>query len=431
MQAPGVRFSVAQSCDIARLLVACGVEMIECGHPAVSAEERQRVEATIAAAEPIPVLCHARARRDDIDAAAATGAHWVGIFLGCNDITRRARVTGASADELLSMIDTSVRYAVGRGLRVRFTVEDASRTEQIMLERAYMTAIAAGADRICFADSVGVLEPAGATAAAQWLRAAFPGTDSEFHLHDDRGLATANALAAIDAGASWISCSVNGIGERSGVTGTFLLMTNLHHRGDRQLVDAAAARRLSALVAAASGIPVDPLRPVVGRNAFTHTSALHQRATSRDPLTYAWIDPAVTGTSTACARSAQWPVADLVIKSVGGRATDGDHVAFDTDSILGYQQRFTVQRFHAGVGPLHPLEWRCDDVDRLCLVVGAADDFTGVKVSVRAGDEETIIASPCTVFLPAAHHPSAVLRVLDGEGLLVTIAPTVDSSGIG
>ena len=209
--------------------------MIECGHPAVSAEERQRVEATIAAAEPIPVLCHARARRDDIDAAAATGAHWVGIFLGCNDITRRARVTGASADELLSMIDTSVRYAVGRGLRVRFTVEDASRTEQIMLERAYMTAIAAGADRICFADSVGVLEPAGATAAAQWLRAAFPGTDSEFHLHDDRGLATANALAAIDAGASWISCSVNGIGERSGVTGTFLLMTNLHHRGDRQL----------------------------------------------------------------------------------------------------------------------------------------------------------------------------------------------------
>lgn len=430
MQAPGVRFSAAQSRDIARLLVACGVEMIECGHPAVSAAERQRVQATIAAAEPTPVLCHARARHDDIDAAAAAGAQWVGIFLGCNDITRRARVTGASAAELLSMIDTSVRYAVRRGLRVRFTVEDASRTEQAMLEHAYTAAVTAGADRICFADSVGVLEPADATAAAQWLTATFPGIDSEFHLHDDRGLSTANALAAIDAGASWISCSVNGIGERSGVTGTFLLMTNLHHRGLRQLVDAAAARRLSALVSAVSGTPVDPLRPVIGRNAFTHTSALHQRATRRDPLAYSWIDPAVIGARMAYARSIEWPVADLVIKSVSGDAVGRDPVAFGTDSILGYRQRFAVQRVRADTSPLRPLEWRGGDMDRLCLLVGAAADFSGLKLSVRAGNEEAIIASPCTVFLPAV-HPCAVLRVLDGEGLLVTIEPTVDSSGIG
>jgi 2-isopropylmalate synthase len=301
MQAPGVRFTLAQSCDIARLLVACGVDMIECGHPAISDAEQQRVKATIAAAGQTPVLCHARAHRRDIDAAAAAGARWVGIFLGCNEVTRRARVTGASADQLLSMIDTSVRYAVAQGLRVRFTVEDASRTERAMLERAYATAIAAGADRICFADSVGVLEPTAATAAARWLSTAFPDLDSEFHLHDDRGLATANALAAIDGGANWISCSVNGIGERAGVTGTFLLMTNLHHRGDRALTHPAAAWRLSALVAAASGTPVDPLRPVIGRNAFTHTSALHQRAARRDPLAYSWIDPAVLGARTSYA----------------------------------------------------------------------------------------------------------------------------------
>jgi 2-isopropylmalate synthase len=425
MQAPGVRFGLAQSCDIARLLVACGVEMIECGHPAVSASERQRVKATMAAAGRTPVLCHARARRDDIDAAAATGARWVGIFLGCNDITRRARVTGASEDDLLSMIDSSVRYAVARGLRVRFTAEDASRTEWATLERAYRTAVAAGADRICFADSVGALEPADATAAAQRLSAAFPGIASEFHLHDDRGLATANALAAIDGGASWISCSVNGIGERSGVTCTFLLMANLHHRGDRQLADAAAARRLSALVSAASGTPVDPLRPVIGRNAFTHTSALHQRATRRDPLAYSWIDPAVLGAWIAYARAPEWPAGNLMIKSVSGNAAGRDHVVFDTDSILGYQQRFTVQRVRADAGPLHPVRWRGDDVDRLCLLVGAADDLTGLKVSIRAGDEETTMASPCTVLLPAG-HPRAVLRLLDGEGLLVTVEPTVE-----
>jgi 2-isopropylmalate synthase len=430
MQAPGVRFSLTQSCDIARLLVASGVDMIECGHPAVSAAERQRVKATIAAAGPTPVLSHARARSDDIDAVAATGAQWVGIFLGCNDITRRARLPGASAEELLSMIDTSVRYAVARGLRVRFTAEDASRTERAMLERAYATAVAAGVDRICFADSVGVLEPADATAAARWLSVAFPGIDSEFHLHDDRGLATANALGAIDGGASWISCSVNGIGERSGVTGTFLLMSNLHHRGDRQLTGVAAARQLSAMVAAVSGTPVDPLRPVIGRNAFTHTSALHQRAIRRDPLAYSWIDPAVLGACITYARGSEWPVGDLVMKSVSGTAAGREYLVFDTDSIHGYQQRFTVQRVRANANLMQPAEWRGDDVDRLYLLVGVADDLTGLKVSIRAGDEETTIASPCTVLLPA-EHPRAVLRLLDGEGLLVTVEPTVGSSGTG
>ena len=387
--------------------------------------------ATVAAAGQTPVLCHARARRGDIDAAAETGAQWVGIFLGCNDITRRVRVIGASADELLSMIDTGVRYAVERGLRVRFTVEDASRTERVMLERAYRTAVAAGADRICFADSVGVLEPAEATAAAQWLSAAFPGIDSEFHLHDDRGLATANALGAIDGGAGWISCSVNGIGERSGVVDTFLLMTNLHHRGDRQLAGVTAARRLSALVSAASGTPVDPLRPVIGRNAFTHTSALHQRAARRDPLAYSWIDPAVLGARTAYAWAPEWPVADLVIKPVSGNA---DHAVFDTDSIVGYQQRFTVERVRADASRPHPVEWHGADVDRLCLLVGAADDLTGLKVSIRVGDEEMTMVSPCTVLLPAS-HPGAVLRLLDGEGLLVTAEPdveqTIGNSGTG
>jgi 2-isopropylmalate synthase len=429
MQAPGVSFSLTQSCDIARLLVGCGVDMIECGHPAVSDAEQQRVKATIAAAGPTPVLCHARAHRRDIDEVAATGAQWVGIFLGCNDITRRARVPGASAEELLSMIDSSVRYAVARGLRVRFTVEDASRTERAMLERAYLTAVAAGARRICFADSVGVLEPADVTAAARWLSAAFPEIDSEFHLHDDRGLATANALAAIDGGANWISCSVNGIGERSGVTGTFLLMTNLHHRGDRQLTGAAAARQLSALVTAASGTPVDPLRPVIGRNAFTHTAALHQHATRRDPMAYSWIDPAVLDACIAYAREPEWPVGDLVIKSAGGTAAGQEHLLFETDAILGYQQRFTVQHVRANASLMQPLEWRDDDTDRICLLVGVADDLTGLKVAIRSGDEEMTIASPCTVLLPA-EHPRAV-RLLDGEGLLVTVQPAVGGGGTG
>ena len=234
-------------------------------------------------------------------AAAESGAAWVGIFLGINEVTRRTRVPNRSLDQVLEYIEDSVRYARSRGLRVRYTVEDASRTEPSLVARAFRTALNAGADRLCFADTVGVLEPEEVGLRIRSLKRAFAGVDLEVHFHDDRGLALANALAAIDAGADWVSTSVNGLGERAGITDLCLLLANLHYRGERQIVSGPALRDISARVVEYSGTPVDARRPVTGRHAFSHTAGLHVKAVLRDESAYSWISPKVFGTRTSIA----------------------------------------------------------------------------------------------------------------------------------
>jgi len=294
-QAPGVRFDATQSVEIALALAELGVDMIECGHPAVSAEEAHRVRSVVNLGLGRPVLTHARAHRGDILAAAEAGATWVGIFLGVNEVTRRTRVPNRSVDQLLGYVDDSVSYARKCGLRVRYTVEDASRTEYSEMLRAFRAALNAGADRLCFADTVGVLEPKEVATRIASLRGDLPSVDLEVHLHDDRGLALANALAAVDAGANWVSTSVNGLGERAGITDLCLLLANVHYRGQRELVSGSALRSVSARVAEYSGTLVDDRRPVIGRHAFTHTARLHVKAVLRDEEAYNWVPPEVFG----------------------------------------------------------------------------------------------------------------------------------------
>lgn len=421
-------FTAEQSAEIASLLVATGIDMIECGHAAVSLAERERVKATVAASGDVPVLVHARACRGDIDAVIETGASWVGVFLGCNGQTRRSRVVGASLDDLLAMITDAVRHAVEQGLHVRFTAEDASRTEMATLARAYKAAVAAGASRITFADTVGTLEPGQVNAVARQLRDRFPGTDLEFHLHDDRGLAEANALAAVDGGADWISCSINGLGERAGVTDTSVFLVNLHHRGDRALGDVRALRRASEVVSAFSRMPVDPASPVFGRHAFTHVSRLHQRAVEIDPMAYAWIDPAVLGTrpSLSCAR--RWSLDDLVIEPDVRSATElryhrhgpGDrYLLIDERKLCGCGQYCIARRIPGGdPGPGH-VDVHRHNVDSLFVFLGAAVDLTGLRVQVTMGDEERVVDSPRSVFIPAGVRHS--YRVVGGSGIFLNL----------
>jgi 2-isopropylmalate synthase len=427
-QTPGVTFSSEQSAEIAGLLAATGVDMIECGHAAISLAERERVKATIAASGDVPVLVHARACRGDIDAVIETGASWVGVFLGCNGYTRLSRVVGASTDDLLTMIANAVGYAVERGLHVRFTAEDASRTEMATLERAYGAAVAAGADRITFADTVGTLEPGQVKAVAGRLRDCFPGTDLEFHLHDDRRLAEANALAAVDGGADWISCSINGLGERAGVTDTTVLLVNLHHRGDRALGDVQALRRASEVVSAFSRIPLDPLYPVFGRHAFTHVARLHQRAVEIDPMAYSWIDPAVLGRRPTLSSAARWALDDLVIEPEVRSATElryhrhgpGDRYLLIDERKLDRCGMYCIARRIPGGDPgKGHVDAHRHKVDSLFAFLGSADGLTGLRVQVTVGDEERVLDSPCSVFIPAGVRHS--YRVLGGSGLYLNV----------
>ncbi len=299
MQAPGVAFDAEASCRVAALLARAGVDAVECGHPAKSPAEQARVRAVASAGWAVPVLTHARAHPRDIDEAKASGAAWVGLFLGVNETSRRSRVPGRTLRELLAVIADAVARAKDAGLRVRFTCEDASRTPTAERLAAYRAAIDAGADRICFADTVGVLEPPGAASAVAEIVREFPALPVEVHLHDDRGLAVANALAAVDAGATWVSSSMNGLGERCGIVDTAVLLANLHARGLRPLAEPGILQEASRVVAEAAGVPLSPQHPVTGRHAFTHRARLHVLAMAADKAAYSWIAPEAVGREAA------------------------------------------------------------------------------------------------------------------------------------
>ena len=290
-QTPGVSFTVEDSAEIAAAVAAIGVDMIECGHPAAGEDQRDRIAAARAATD-LPILAHARARRGDVRAAADAGAAWVGIFIGVNEVSRRARLSRRVAQDPTRHLVEAISEAKDLGLAARFTVEDASRTSAPELIDAFGAAIDAGADRICWADTVGVRAPAEVADATRLLRRTFADTPLELHLHDDRGLALANALAGAEAGADWIAATVNGVGERCGIVDTLQLLINLRLQGmtsnDPDGEAIAAARDI---VARATGMPISPQRALTGEHAFTHTSALHRQAMQRDGATYEAINP--------------------------------------------------------------------------------------------------------------------------------------------
>lgn len=295
-QAPGTTFSPEQTLEIAKCLADAGVDMIECGHPSVSENERLRLQAILDCDFLPPILAHARCCETDIDAVARAGVPWVGMFLGLNAISQHTRVRKL-VEHLIDLVRSSVAHAKALGMKVRYSLEDASRTDWEIAKAVYAAACDAGADRICYADSVGVLEPGEASKSVGRIKRHFPDVPLEIHFHDDRGLALANSLAAIDAGCDWVSCSVNGLGERCGITDLVALSANLLYREQIDIQNPARLQRLSRLVGTISASPVDHRRPLTGRNAFTHTAKLHVNAVQRDPKSYSWIQPARVGRS--------------------------------------------------------------------------------------------------------------------------------------
>lgn len=427
-QAPGVRFDVEQSAEIALALGRLGVDQIECGHPAVSPFEMARLRRVVQLGLAAPVLAHARASKGDIEAVVESTAPWVGIFLGINEVTRRARVSGRSIEQILDDIASSVGYARQRGLKVRYTLEDASRTDEELALRAFRTAIAAGANRICYADTVGVADPVEVASRVTNIKSEFPATGLEVHFHDDRGLAIANALAAVNAGANWVSTSVNGLGERAGITDLCLLLANLYYLRIGREPAGEEVQHISALVAAYARAQVDHHRPVTGRHAFVHTSHLHVKATRRDESAYSWLTPKLVGreTSIALARlpenredffltPKQISATELKYHSEGPGVR---HVMVDERLVADCRQYCIAREIPAleEPPPAH-VEVHVHKVDSLFLFIGHEPGLKGLTVEVSLGDIVKTLDSPASVFIPAgvAH----TYRILKGRGVFV------------
>ncbi len=423
--APGINFSWEQSLKIAKLLHSLGIDIIEVCHPVVSIEQKQIVR-EIVASNLCPVIAHARANLADIEAVKETSAQWVGIFLGINEETRltRARWT---ISKIFNCIKESVMYAKTLGLKVRYTAEDASRTDYCLLKSVYSVAIEAGADCICFSDTVGIMEPNEVTETIEKLKSDFSTVPLEVHFHNDRGLAMANALAASDAGAERISSSVNGLGERCGITDTLGLLVNLYYKGLRSLPSGEIIQRTSKYVAAFSRYPVNFNQPISGGNAFIHTAHLHQKAVKRDPSSYSWILPEYVGKTMELSGKSIPSVHSLFLTPIVKCASElgyhryGDsvgHLMIDECMVPNCRQSCIVREIRVvEEKPLAYVDVQTLYVDSLFLFLGHELGMKGLQVEVCLGQVVQKIDSPASVFIPAgvAH----TYRILNGSGFCI------------
>lgn len=424
-QAPSGQFTIEQSLNIASMLDLVGIDMIECGHPFVSEREKDRVKAIVSKGLRCPVLSHARARKEDIDAVKESGAEWIGIFCGINNISRHTRLGGRSRDSVLEMITSSVAYAKTLGLKVRYTLEDATRTPRDMVIFVMNEAINAGANRICYADTLGAMSPSQMKKVIAEIHQALPGVDLEVHIHDDRGFATANALIALESGANWVSCSVNGIGERCGITDLALLMANLDLEGLKNMERADVLQHLSKYVGSITRSYPDHRRPVIGQNAFTHTAKLHTNAVKKVNFAYSVFD-----TSKLCREtSIVTPKPDYVIDSMivkppvicstelkyHGKGPGRRYVMID-DRFVNDPRQYCIVReipyqHEPAAAHVDPHRHSCDS---LFLFIGDQPGLTGLTVEIMFENETRILTSPASLFIPASVLHS--YRVLHGAG---------------
>lgn len=284
-QTPYVSFTIEQKIEIARLLDNFGVDIIEAGHPAVCPSIKQAVTRIREESLNAEILAHCRAMRSDVEDAFECGAQWVGIFYCISD-KRLEEVYRKSEEEATRIITDTIKFAKGKGLKVRYTPEDTVRSDYDKVVRVANAAIEAGADRISVADTAGCMMP--------WqmydLVKKFKQDTSvplSIHCHNDNAMATANAIAAFRAGVDMIDVTVNGLGERTGIAPLAEICTNLKRyfnvSNDWKLD---MLQEISQIVANYSGIPIHAQAPIVGELAFTHNAGLHVSAVLANPSHY-------------------------------------------------------------------------------------------------------------------------------------------------
>ncbi|HUK49749.1 MAG TPA: 2-isopropylmalate synthase [Terriglobales bacterium] len=293
-QTPGVSLTSDEKVRIARQLDKLGVDAVEAGFPIASIGEAESVAAVVRAGLSCETVGLARANKNDIDVALGTGVGCIHVFIATSDLHLKHKLK-LTREEVLERIGESVSYAKQRVKTVEFSAEDATRTDMDFMISAYKTAEKSGADRLNIPDTVGISSPHSIAYVTKELVSAV-NIPVSIHCHDDFGLAVANSLASIEAGAVQAHVTMNGIGERAGNTSLEEFVMSVHRLYNRRTrINTELLTETSKLVASLTGVRVSPNKAVIGENAFGHESGIHTHGITEMPLTYEPYDPALVG----------------------------------------------------------------------------------------------------------------------------------------
>ncbi len=304
-QSPGASMNMAEKGRLARQLETLGVDVIEAGFPASSGGDFEAVQLVAQKIQGAQVAALARTAKEDIDrawAAVQKTAHpRIHIFIATSDIHLTHKLH-MSRQEVLREAVEAVRYAKGFTENVEFSTEDGTRSDRDFLCKIFEAVIEAGATTVNLPDTVGYTMPGEYQELLTYVTQHTPNMQKavlSVHCHNDLGLATANTLAGLKAGARQAEVTINGIGERAGNTSLEEVVMSLYTRKDIMglwtNINTAEIYPTSRLTSMITGIVVQPNRPIVGANAFAHEAGIHQDGVLKNPMTYEIMKPETVG----------------------------------------------------------------------------------------------------------------------------------------
>jgi homocitrate synthase NifV len=293
-QAAGVAFHDKEKLVIARMLDDLGVPEIECGIPAMGLAERRVIRNLMRLGLSARLITWNRAVIADIEASLECGVSAVAVSCPISDF-HIAHKLGKSRDWVLKQVREAVTFAKQKGLYVCVGAEDASRADEAFLAEYGALAKECGADRLRYSDTLGLLDPFQLYDRVSRLKAGL-NLPLEIHAHNDFGMATANALAGVRAGATFVSVTVLGLGERAGNTPleeVAMVLTHVHPAETG--IQISRLPDLCRYVAAAAERPISPAKPIVGSKIFSHESEIHAAAVITNPANYESYSPEPLG----------------------------------------------------------------------------------------------------------------------------------------